>query len=186
MVTAIASLGMAIPTFITAIILLLTFGIWFPILPTRGYIPFSEDPLENLRLIAMPTMTLAFAAMAPILRMLRSSLGEAATSPWTRTAEGKGLLWPKIVRKHIFPNALIPTLTVIGITFGRMLGGVVLIEFIFAWPGIGTLMIDAIFKRDYMILQAAILFAAFATIIVNFLVDIAYGIVDPRLSFKNK
>jgi peptide/nickel transport system permease protein len=67
-----------------------------------------------------------------------------------------------------------------------MLGGVVLIEFIFAWPGIGTLMIDAIFKRDYMILQAAILFAAFATIIVNFLVDIAYGIVDPRLSFKNK
>ena len=186
MVTAIASLGMAIPTFITAIILLLTFGIWFPILPTRGYIPFSEDPIENLRLIAMPTITLAFAAMAPILRMLRSSLGEAATSPWTRTAEGKGLLWPKIVRKHIFPNALIPTLTVIGITFGRMLGGVVLIEFIFAWPGIGTLMIDAIFKRDYMILQAAILFAAFATIIVNFLVDIAYGIVDPRLSFKNK
>ena len=139
---------------------------------------------SNLKLVAMPTMTLSFAAMAPILRLLRASLAEASSSPWTRTAEGKGLLWPRIVLKHIFPNALIPTLTIIGITFGRMLGGAVLIEFIFAWPGIGTMMIDAIFKRDYAVLQATILFAALASITVNLVVDIAYGFVDPRLQIR--
>jgi len=186
LVTLIASLGMAIPTFVMAIFLLLVFGIWWRILPTRGYISFSEDPVENLKLLLLPTLTLSFAAMAPILRMLRASLSEASSSPWTRTAEGKGLLWPRIVMKHILPNALIPTLTVIGITFGRLLGGVVLIEYIFSWPGIGTLMVDAIFKRDYAVLQATILFAAVAAIVVNLLVDLAYGFVDPRLSFKNK
>ena len=184
-VTFIASLGMAIPTFITAIILLLTFGIFWPILPTRGYVPFSEDPIGNLKMLTMPAITLAFAAMAPILRMLRASLAEASSSPWTRTAEGKGLLWNRIVLKHIFPNALIPSLTIVGITFGRMLGGAVLIEFIFAWPGIGTMMVDAIFKRDYAVLQATILFAAIASITVNFIVDIAYGFVDPRLRLKS-
>ena len=124
-VTLLASLGMAIPTFITAIILLLTFGILWPILPTRGYISFAEDPIGNLKLLTMPAITLGFAAMAPILRMLRASLAESSVSPWTRTAEGKGLLWNQIVVKHIFPNALIPTLTIVGITFGRMLGGAV-------------------------------------------------------------
>ena len=183
-VTFIASLGMAIPTFVTAIILLLVFGIWWPVLPTRGYIPFSEDAIGNIKLLTMPAITLAFAAMAPILRMLRASLAESSTSPWTRTAEGKGLLWKRITIKHIFPNALIPTLTIVGITFGRMLGGAVLIEFIFAWPGIGTMMVDAIFKRDYAVLQATILFAAIASVTVNFLVDIAYGFIDPRLRVK--
>lgn len=183
-VTFIASLGMAIPAFITAIVLLLVFGILWPILPTRGYIPLSEDPLGHLKLLTMPAITLGFSTMAPILRMLRASLAEASSSPWTRTAEGKGLLWNRIVLRHIFPNALIPSLTMVGITFGRMLGGAVLIEFIFAWPGIGTMMIDAIFKRDYAVLQATILFAAIAAITVNFLVDVAYGFVDPRLRLK--
>jgi peptide/nickel transport system permease protein len=132
----------------------------------------------------MPAASLAFSISAPILRFLRASLADVSASPYVRTAEGKGLLWPSVIRRHATPNALIPALTVVGLTVGQLLGGVVIIEYIFSWPGLGTLIVDSVSKRDYAVLQSAILLAASAFIATTLLVDILYGVLDPRLKAR--
>lgn len=183
-VTTIASLGMSVPAFLTAILLIFVFAVKLRVLPSSGYVSLFSDPVRNLRLIAMPAVTLAFSISAPILRFLRASFAEVSVAPYIRTAEGKGLLWPKVIRRHATPNAFIPTLTVIGVTVGQLLGGVVIVEYIFSWPGIGTLIVDSVSKRDYAVLQSAILLAATAFILITLLVDVLYGLLDPRLKVK--
>src|SRR4051794_1832277 len=180
-VTAISSLAMSVPAFLIAIVLIYVFAVKLKLVPTRGYVSLFSDPLENLRLIALPAVTLGFVGAGPILRYLRASLAEATNAPYMRTAEGKGLLFRQTVLRHATPNALIPTLTVVGLEVGRLLGGVVIIEYIFGWPGLGTLIIDSVFKRDYPVLQAGVLFAAAAFIVVTLVVDLLYGVLDPRL-----
>jgi peptide/nickel transport system permease protein len=179
--TAFASLGMSVPSFLAALALIIVFAVKLRLLPTRGYVSLFSDPVQNLKLIAMPAASLAFTACAPILRFLRGSLAEASAAPFIRTAEGKGMLRPTAIRKHATPNALIPTLTIVGMTVGRLLGGVVIIEYIFSWPGLGTMIVDAVFKRDYAVLQTSILFAAGAFILTTLMVDLLYGVLDPRL-----
>lgn len=183
-VTAIASLGMSVPAFLMAIILIVIFAVKLRVLPNSGYVSLFDDPVQNLRLLIMPAATLAFSISAPILRFLRASLADVSTSPYIRTAEGKGLLWPAVIRRHATPNALIPTLTLVGLTVGQLLGGVVIIEYIFSWPGVGTLIVDSVTKRDYAVLQTAILLAAVAFIVTTLVVDILYGILDPRLKAR--
>jgi peptide/nickel transport system permease protein len=180
-ITAMASLGMSVPAFLTAIVLIYVFAVKLEWVPTRGYVPLWEDPVENLRFVALPALTLALVTAGPILRYLRASLAEASNEPYIRTAQGKGLLWHQTIVRHATPNALIPTLTVVGITVGRLLGGVVIIEYIFSWPGLGTLIVDSVFKRDYAVLQTTVLFAASAFILVTLAVDLLYGVLDPRL-----
>lgn len=180
-VTAISSLAMSVPAFLIAIVLIYVFAVKLELVPTRGYVSLFEDPLENLRLIALPSITLGFVGAGPILRYLRASLAEASNAPYMRTAEGKGLLFRQTVLRHAMPNALIPTLTVVGLEVGRLLGGVVIVEYIFGWPGLGTLIVDSVFKRDYPVLQAGVLFAAAAFIVVTLIVDLLYGVLDPRL-----
>jgi peptide/nickel transport system permease protein len=180
-VTAISSLAMSVPAFLIAIVLIYVFAVKLKLVPTRGYVSLFEDPLENLRLIALPAITLGFVGAGPILRYLRASLAEASNAPYMRTAEGKGLLFRQTVLRHAMPNALIPTLTVVGLEVGRLLGGVVIVEYIFGWPGLGTLIVDSVFKRDYPVLQAGVLFAAAAFIVVTLIVDLLYGVLDPRL-----
>lgn len=179
--TAFASLGMSLPAFLAALGLIIVFAVKLRVLPTRGYVSLFSDPLQNLKLVAMPAASLAFTACAPIMRFLRGSLAEASAAPYIRTAEGKGMLRPSAIRKHATPNALIPTLTIVGMTVGRLLGGVVIIEYIFSWPGLGTLIVDSVFKRDYAVLQTSILFAAGAFIVTTLCVDLLYGVLDPRL-----
>jgi peptide/nickel transport system permease protein len=180
-VTALSSLAMSVPAFLIAIVLIYVFAVQLKLVPTRGYVSLFDDPLENLRLIALPAVTLGFVGAGPILRYLRASLAEASNAPYMRTAEGKGLLYGQSVVRHAVPNALIPTLTVVGLEVGRLLGGVVIVEYIFGWPGLGTLIIDSVFKRDYPVLQAGVLFAAAAFIVVTLAVDLLYGVLDPRL-----
>lgn len=180
-VNGMSSLAMSAPAFLIAIVLIYVFAVKLRVVPTRGYVSPFEDPLENLRLIALPAITLGFVGSGPILRYLRASLAEACNAPYMRTAEGKGLLFGRAVVRHATPNALIPTLTVVGLEVGRMLGGVVIVEYIFGWPGLGTLIIDSVFKRDYAVLQAGVLFAAAAFIVVTLIVDLLYGVLDPRL-----
>jgi peptide/nickel transport system permease protein len=180
-VTGLSSLAMSVPAFLIAIVLIYVFAVRLELVPTRGYVSPFTDPLENLRLIALPAATLAFVSAGPVLRYLRESLTEAANAPYIRTAEGKGLLYRQTVVRHATPNALIPTLTVVGLEVGRLLGGVVIIEYIFGWPGLGTLIVDSVFKRDYPVLQSAVLFAAAAFMLVTLIVDLLYGVLDPRL-----
>jgi peptide/nickel transport system permease protein len=177
---------MAVPPFLVAIVLVTVFAVRMHLLPTRGYVPFAADPAGNIRLIVLPALTLALAAAAPILRFLRSSLADVAEAGYLRTAEGKGVSRSGALIVHALPNALLPTLTVVGMTAGQLLGGVVVIEYIFGWPGLGALIVNSVQKRDYAVLQSSVLLAAGAFIVCSLVVDVLYGAIDPRLRIRRK
>lgn len=172
---------MAAPPFLVGIALVIVLGVQAQLLPTRGYVPFVEDPLENLRLIAMPALTLGLAVAAPLVVLLRASLTESLRAPYIRTATGKGLRRREVVLRHALPNALIPSLTYLGVTVGYLLGGVVVVEYVFGWPGLGSLIVDAVLKRDYAVLQSVVLLAVSIFVVVTFVTDVLYGVLDPRL-----
>lgn len=180
------ALGMATPSFVTGIVLIVIFGVKLDLLPTQGYVPFAEDPVESLKTVLLPAITLAFAIAAPIALILRSSLDDVASAPYIRTAQGKGLLRRRIVLGHLLPNATIPTLTMVGVIVGDLLGGTVIVEYVFARPGLGSLMVDAVYQRDYEVLQALVLLAAAAFIVTSFIVDLLYGVLDPRLRVRGQ
>lgn len=172
---------MAAPPFLVGIALVIVLGVQAQLLPTRGYVPFVDDPLENLRLIAMPALTLGLAVAAPLVVLLRASLTESLQAPYIRTATGKGLLRRDVVLRHALPNALIPSLTYLGVTVGYLLGGVVVVEYVFGWPGLGSLIVDSVLKRDYAVLQSVVLLAVSIFVVVTFVTDVLYGVLDPRL-----
>ncbi|ADB53529.1 ABC transporter permease [Conexibacter woesei] len=178
--TATAAL-MAAPPFLVGIAFVIVFGVQAGLLPTRGYVPFVDDPLRNLQLIAMPALTLALAVAAPLVVLLRASLAETLRAPFIRTATGKGLRRRRVVLGHALPNALIPSLTYLGVTVGYLLGGVVVVEYVFGWPGLGSLIVDAVLKRDYAVLQSVVLLAVAIFALVTFVTDVLYGVLDPRL-----
>jgi peptide/nickel transport system permease protein len=180
------ALGMATPSFVTGIVLIVIFGVKFDLLPTQGYVPFGQDPVESMKTVLLPAITLAIAIAAPIVLILRSSLMDVASAPYIRTAQGKGLLRRRIVLGHLLPNATIPTLTMVGVIVGDLLGGTVIVEYVFARPGLGSLMVDAVYQRDYEVLQALVLLAAAAFIVTSFIVDLLYGVLDPRLRVRGQ
>lgn len=172
---------MAAPPFLVGIALVIVLSVQTGVLPARGYVPFTEDPVENLRLIAMPALTLGLAVAAPLVVLLRASLTETLRAPFIRTATGKGLTRRRVVLGHALPNALIPSLTYLGVTVGYLLGGVVVVEYVFGWPGLGSLVVDAVLKRDYAVLQSVVLLAVAIFVFVTFVTDLLYGALDPRL-----
>ena len=179
--SAFVTMGMALPPFVLGIVLVAIFAVGLNLLPAQGFVDFAEDPTKNLTLVLLPSLTLAIVAAAPILRFLRASILETLQSPYIRTAEGKGLLWRQVVLRHALPNALVPTVTVIGLIVGNMLGGVVVIEYVFGWQGLGALAVDSVLKRDYAVLQSVVLLVAAIFILANLVVDLLYGVIDPRL-----
>jgi peptide/nickel transport system permease protein len=135
---ALTALLMATPPFIVGIVMVTVLGVEAHLLPTRGYVAFVDDPLRNLQLVAMPTLTLGLAVAAPLVVLLRASLLETIRAPFIRTATGKGLPWRTVVLRHALPNALIPSLTYLGATVGYLLGGVVVVEYVFGWSSSAT------------------------------------------------
>jgi peptide/nickel transport system permease protein len=176
-----ASAGMALPQFWLAILLISLFSVQLGWLPTRGYVSVFDDPVENLRLIVLPSLTMAIVISAPILRFLRASLLETISADFIRTAQGKGLLWRRVVLRHALPNGLLPSLTFTGLVVGTMLGGIVVIEWVFGWQGLGSLALESVFKRDYAVLQGVVLLAAAAFIVTTLVVDLITLFLDPRL-----
>ena len=175
------AVGMATPPFVIGIILIVVFGVKLNLLPTQGYVSIEHHPWESVKTAILPAITLAVAIAAPLLRILGASLEDVGSAPYIRTAAGKGLLRRQVVTRHLLPNATIPALTMVGVIVGSLLGGTVIVEFVFARPGLGTLMVDAVFKRDYAVLQTLVLFAAAAFILSSLVVDLLYGVIDPRL-----
>lgn len=175
------AIGMATPAFVSGIILIIIFGLKLHLLPTQGYTSFTQHPVASVKSTLLPAITLGIAVAAPVLRILRASIVEVDSAPYIRTAQGKGLLRRQIVVRHLLPNAALPTLTLIGVIVGSLLGGTVVVEYVFARPGLGSLMVDSVFQRDYAVLQTLVLLAAAAFILTSFLVDILYGVIDPRL-----
>jgi peptide/nickel transport system permease protein len=179
-------LGISVPGFWLAILLMLFFSLQLRLLPSIGYVALHEGPLDNLRHLILPALGLALPLGATIMRFMRSSLLEVFGQDYFRTARAKGLTYVKAVNKHALRNALIPVVTVTGIQVGRLLGGAVIIEQIFALPGIGRLVFDGITMRDYPVVQGTVLVFTFLFILINLLVDVLYGVIDPRVRLSAK
>lgn len=184
LLSSFTAVGMSTPAFVNGLVLIVIFGVKLKLLPTQGYVSIENHPLESLKTVILPAVTLAIAIAAPIMLILRSSLADVASAPYIRTAQGKGLLRYQVVLRHVLPNATIPALTMIGVIIGSLLGGSVIVEYVFARPGLGSLMVDAIYQRDYAVLQTLVLLAASVFIISSLAIDLLYGVIDPRLRVR--
>ena len=150
-------------------------------LPPSGYVPFSENPLQSMKQLILPSLTLGAYLSAIFARFLTSSLADVLSEDYVRTATAKGLRERVVIGRHVMRNALIPVVTMLGIQFGGLLGGAVIVEAIFDWPGLGRLLVTSISSRDYAVVQGTILLAASAFLFVNLLTDLTYGLLDPRI-----
>jgi peptide/nickel transport system permease protein/oligopeptide transport system permease protein len=166
--------GLSMPVFWTGLVLIVVFTLWLPWFPVGGVGGPSH--------LVLPAITLALPSIAMIARMTRSSVLEVLREDYVRTARAKGVAERLVVAKHALRNATIPILTLVGLQAGQLMGGAVLTETVFAWPGLGRLMVKAIFARDYVLLQGAVLVFAVAFVVVNLVVDLSYGALDPRIS----
>ena len=180
-ISVIANIGMSMPLFWIGIVFIYVFAIKLKILPVQGFIPFSKDAAEWARHLVMPVIILSFGALAQFTRQTRSSMLEVVRQDYIRTAEAKGLDRFRIITRHQLRNALIPIVTVMGVQLGSMIGGTVLVESIFNINGLGGLMISAINSKDMMVVENGVFLIASAVAICNLLVDILYGIIDPRI-----
>ena len=178
----VSMIGIAMPPFWMGILLILCFSVWLDWLPSSGYESFFKDPVRNLQHMAMPAFTIGFAFAATIMRQTRSSMLEVLGEEYVVTARAKGLSETIVIWKHALRNALIPVVTVLSMQVGRMIGGAVVTEIVFALPGIGREMVDSIIARDYPVVMALILITALCVVLTNTLVDILYVIIDPRIS----
>ncbi len=182
--TLFSALSFAVPGFWLAILLILLFSLELQLLPPSGRPDFFEQPVEHLKALVMPALTLGIAMAAKLTRYLRSSMLDVMNQDYTRTARSKGLREELVVMRHVLRNALIPVITVFGLQIGDLLSGAIIIESIFAWPGVGRMTIQAIGWRDYSLLQASVLFIVLAFLVVNLLTDLTYGLIDPRIRYE--
>jgi peptide/nickel transport system permease protein len=173
-----ALVGVSMPNFWQGLMMILLFSVYLRWLPSSGYGTFSH--------LIMPAATLGTSSAALITRMTRSSMLEVVRQDYIRTARAKGLDEKVVINKHALKNALIPVVTVIGLQFGYLLGGAVLTETVFSWPGVGRMMVDAIRQKDFPVVQAGVLMLALAFSLVNLFVDILYAYIDPRIKAQYK
>jgi peptide/nickel transport system permease protein len=176
--------ALSIPSFWLGTLMLLLPSLWWRYAPPVGYVPIWKNPSTNLQQFYMPAIALAAAAAAAIMRMTRSSVLEVMRSDYVRTARAKGLRERGIVWQHVLKNAMIPVLSLVGLQVGILLGGQVIVEQIFTLPGIGRLLIDAIFQRDYFLVQAIVLYIAVAVVLINLFVDLLYAFLEPRIKYS--
>jgi len=179
-----ALLGISIPEFWFGIMLILTFSLWFPILPSMGFMSPFQDFLGSLKFLILPAVALGLRMAGVVTRMTRSSMLDELGQDYVRTARAKGLPERTVVFVHALKNALIPTVTIVGLQFGTILGGTVVIEMVFSWPGLGQLLVEGILTRDYLVVQAAVLFISCLFVFVNFIVDFAYTLLNPRVALE--
>jgi peptide/nickel transport system permease protein len=176
-----ALVGLSVPNFLLGTLLILFISLRWPVLPTTGFVPLSQGLGENLRSLALPTLSLGALLAASIMRMTRSALLEELRRDYLTVARAKGLSSRAVVLGHALRNSLIPVITVVGIQTGYLLGGTVIVEQLFALPGVGRLALDAVLQRDYPLVQGTTLFIAACFVLVNLATDLIYGVVDPRI-----
>ena len=173
--------GLTIPSFWLGIVAILLMASLFPTVSTLGYVPFAQDPLGNLQRMALPVFALAVPMLANLSRLVRSTMLDALSQDYIRTARAKGASRRRVVYRHALRNALIPFVTSVGVSFGYLLGGAIVVEQVFAIPGLGRLVLGAIAERNYPLIQATILVVTASFVVVNFLVDLLYAAIDPRV-----
>jgi peptide/nickel transport system permease protein len=172
---------LSVPPFMLAILLIFVFALWLGVLPATAYVPFSADMLGNLRAMALPGATLALLEWPTIMRVLRSDMVSTLQEDYISMARAKGLTSRRILLVHALKPSSLTLVTVIGLNIGRLIGGAVITESIFALPGIGRLLVESIYLRDFVILQGGVLLVAIGFVLVNFFVDLLYAALDPRI-----
>jgi peptide/nickel transport system permease protein len=182
--TSLALAGVSIPNFFLGLVLILTFALVLRLVPPGGYVPFTQDPLDNLRRLILPMLTLATATLAESLRQTRSSVLDVFGLDYIRTAYAKGLPENTLLARHVIRNALIPIVTLLGIRVGEIMAGAIVTESVFSWPGVGRLVVDSIGGRDYPVVQAVVLLSAMAIMLTTLSIDIVYAWLDPRISYR--
>ena len=179
--TLIALGGLSIPSFWLAIMFIIVFAVRLHWLPASGYVPFTEDPRANLAAMILPMVATGIRESAALTRMLRSGMLEVLNADYVRTARSKGLNDRLVVIRHALRNALVPVVTSAGLLLAGLIGGLVITETIFAIPGFGRLIVDAIYQRDFVTVQGAVLVSALLVVVINVGVDVIYALIDPRI-----
>ncbi len=178
---ALGLLGISLPDFWLGIMLILVLSLAAGVLPSSGFVPFAEAPLENLWYLALPTLTLAASRAAALGRLTRAAVLDVVHRPFVQFARATGLGEGAILVRHVLPNAAIPIVTVIGLQVGYMLGGAIVVETIFTLPGLGRMTLDAVLERNYPVVQSGLLVVGAMFRLVNLVTDVLYGLIDPRL-----
>jgi peptide/nickel transport system permease protein len=173
--------GISIPHFWLGILLIMVFAVKLRWLPASGFVPFSEDPLQNLKTLLLPALVLGSGLSGTLMRHTRSAMLEVLRADYVRTARAKGLFPKAVILKHAFRNALMPIVTLTTLLFGELLGGAVLTEQVFSIPGFGKMIVDAVFNRDYAVVQGVVLCVAIGFVLMNLLADVLYRLINPRL-----
>lgn len=176
--------GVSVPNFWLGIMLILLLSVRLGWLPASGFVPFWEDPLGNLQRMIMPAFVLGTALAAVLMRQTRNSMIEVLSADYIRTARAKGLAGRAVVFRHAIRNGLIPVVTILGLQMGALMGGAVVTEQIFVVPGFGRLVVEAVFTRDYPLVQGVVLITASAYVLVNLAVDVSYSFLNPRIRIR--
>lgn len=182
--TVVSQVGISVPEFWMGILLILLFGLYLGILPPGGYVPFAEDPLGWAQYLVLPAVTVGLVSGSILTRFVRSSVLEALGQDYTRTARAKGLTEGLVLRRHVMRNAMVPVVTVTGVQLAYLLSGVVVVEVVFSWNGLGLLALQSVQSRDYPVLQGAVLLFACFFLLINLVVDLLYAYLDPRITYS--
>ena len=180
-IRAISQFGVSVPDFWMGMLLIMVFSSAFGWFPPSGYVPFGEDPGEWLRRVTLPAVTVGLVAGSIMTRYIRAAVLDVVGAGYIRTAKSKGLKSSVVTGRHVLRNALVPIITIGGIQMATMLGGLIVVEVVFAWPGLGRLVFDSVAARDYAVIQGAVLLIAVMFLLINLLVDLLYAVVDPRI-----
>ena len=180
-VSAVGMVGISLPEFVTGVIFILVIASWWDLLPPSSIMLGGERPWTRPEILVLPALTLTVVLFAYIMRMTRASVMEVMQSPFVRTAILKGIPMRQVIRRHVLPNSMLPTITIIAANFGYMLGGLIIVENVFAYPGLGQLLLQSIQQRDFPLLESLVLLIAGTYAISNLLADLSYAALDPRI-----
>lgn len=177
----IAVAGFSAPVFVLGILLVLLFSLALGWLPSSGFVPFSDDPLQHCLALILPSLTIGLNFMGVVARMTRASLADVMGRDYVKLARAKGMPRGRAILRHALPNALVPVIAIVGVRAGNLLGGTVIIEALFDWPGLSSLLVSAAFSRDYPVIQGSLLAIFALFILISLVIDLAQGLVDPRI-----
>jgi peptide/nickel transport system permease protein len=177
----VSGVALAMPVFVIGTLIILVFAQWLRWVPAGGYVPFAEHPLRHLVLLAMPACAIAAGLSAMTFRMTRAAVLEVSLKDHVRTARAKGVAPARVLLHHVLRNALMPVITVLGLQLGSLLGGTVLVEYVFNWPGLSGLLVDAVNARDYPAVQGIVLVISVLFVALNLGIDLLYAVLDPRV-----
>jgi peptide/nickel transport system permease protein len=184
--SGVALFGLSVPSFWLGLMLILLLAVYVQLLPASGYVPFFENPIENLRRMLLPAVVLGSGLAGVLMRQMRSAMLESLSADYVRTARSKGLSEPAVVGVHALRNSLITVVTVVGLQLGVLISGAVVTEQIFVIPGFGKLTVDAVFQRDFPVIQAVALFTTVGYILINLMVDLLYSVLNPRIRISGE